>query len=337
MNPKAEADLIEAARAGDETSFQRLVSAQRASLRAHCYRMLGSAADADDALQETLLAAWQGIDRFEGRSKFRSWLFTIATHACMRLASRRPKRVTPPQLTAPGDPRADLPEPLLETAWLEPYTYDAAEHDARASVEAQYSECESVELAFVAALQLLPASQRAALILRDVLGFSARETASSLETSEASINSALQRARETVARQTPISQATNRRTIGEETHRRLVADFMGAWQRADVPALVALLAEDATFSMPPLPCWFRGRQDIGVFFAERVFALQWRFVPARANGQAAIAGYQRHEGSSTYRFEVLNVLDLRGQHVASICSFLKEASEPFGLPASIER
>jgi RNA polymerase sigma-70 factor (TIGR02960 family) len=337
MDAGEEAALLQAARGGDQASFQRLVRAHHPSLRAHCYRLLGSAADADDALQETLVGAWQGIGRFEGRSSLRTWLFTIATHACMRFASRHPRgrgRLSPIDRAPPSDPRATLPEPVLEAIWLEAYPDDPALSDGVESPEARYAERESIELAFVAALQLLPATQRAVLVLRDVLGLSAHETAEALDTSVASANSALQRARETIERRVPDeSQATNKRALGVEKHRRLVDDFIGAWSRADVEGIVALLAEDATFTMPPLPCWFHGRGALRVFLAERVFALKWRFLETSANGQPAMAAYQWDDATSTYRLDVLNVLQLRGDRVAGIHAFLRiDAADQFGLP-----
>jgi RNA polymerase sigma-70 factor (ECF subfamily) len=333
VDSREEARLIDAARGGDERSFQALIAPQRASLHAHCYRLLGSLADADDALQETLLGAWKGIRGFEGRSALRSWLFTIATHACMRFASQRQHRITPPERSEPSDPHAELPAPLTDEHWLEPYPDGRlGALDDAASPEARYSERESIELAFVAALQLLPATQRAVLILRDVLGFSADEAAEALETSVASANSALQRARNTLDRRLPDgSQAKNRKEIGEEAHRRITEDFLSAWSRADVAALVALLTEDVTFTMPPLPCWFRGPEDVGTFFGSRVFALRWRFFATHANGQPAIAAYGWHAESRTYRLEVLNVLGLRGERVTAINSFLEPTAERFAL------
>lgn len=329
----AEEALLEAARGGDATAFERLVAPQRQSLRAHCYRLLGNVADADDALQETLVGAWQGLAGFERRSTLRSWLFTIATNASMKLAARRPRRTTPPEHAPPSDPRAPLPEMNDEVPWLEPFPGSSLSEER--SAEAQYSERESIELAFVAALQLLPATQRAVLILRDVLGFSAQETAAALETSVASANSALQRARDTLAQHTPaMTQAAGRHALGDEAHRALVDRFLTTWIQADVPGLVALLAEDVTFTMPPLPCWFRGRDHVSTFFAERVFALRWKFVLTVANAQPAIAAYGWDEQTARYRFEVLSVLDFVGDRVAAVSSFLNTPAERWGLPVS---
>lgn len=335
MDPREEAAVVRAARDGDEASFRELVRIHRPSLRAHCYRFLGSTADAEDALQQTLINAWQGMGKFEARSSFRTWLLTIATHVCMRLGTRRAGgRLSPIDRSPPADPRAALPDEVLEAVWLEAYPDEAALLDGAPSPEARYAERESVELAFVAALQLLPSTQRAVLVLRDVLGFSAQETAEALETSVASANSALQRARETIARRLPDeSQATNSRSLGDEAHRRLVDNFIAAWSRADVDQIVALLTEDAVFTMPPLPCWFRGREAIRVFLSTRVFALRWRFLETSANGQPAMAAYKFDDATTTYRLDVLNVFELRGDRIAGIHAFLGIDAEPFGLPA----
>jgi RNA polymerase sigma-70 factor (ECF subfamily) len=279
-----------------------------------------------------LVAAWQGIGRFEGRSALRSWLFTIATHVCIRLAARGPGRRSPVDHAPPADPRSELPEPISEPIWLEPYADDPALSERVLSPEARYAERESVELAFVAALQLLPATQRAVLVLRDVLGFSAQETADALETSVPSSNSALQRARLTLEQRLPErSQAANRRELGDEAQRQLVESFIAAWSRADVDGIVKLLAEDATFTMPPLPCWFRGRDALRTFLAERVFALSWRFLATSANGQPAIAAYRWDAATQTFRLDVLNVLELRGERIAGIHAFLRVEPGPLRL------
>ena len=183
-----EAQLLEAARAGDENAFARLVEAHRRGLHAHCYRMLGSVPDAEDALQEALLSAWRGLPRFEGRSSLRSWLHAIATNACLRAIERRPKRVLPIDYAPPADPHDGLGEPLVESVWVQPYPDETLGlEEGLAGPEARYEQRESVELAFIAALQHLPARQRAVLVLRDVLGFSAREVAEALETTPAGV------------------------------------------------------------------------------------------------------------------------------------------------------
>src|SRR5437764_543909 len=196
--------LLQAARRGDEDAYTRLIGPHRAQLHAHCYRMLASAPDAEDALQEALLGAWRGLPRFEGRSSLRSWLYTIATNACLKAIERRPPRVLPIDYGPAADPHDTLAEPLVESVWVEPYPDDQfALEDGFAAPEARYEQREGVELAFIAALQHLPARQRAVLILRDVLGFSAREVAEALDTSPVSVDSALQRAHKTVDRRVP--------------------------------------------------------------------------------------------------------------------------------------
>lgn len=298
---------------GDEESFDRLIEPHRRELHAHCYRMLGSLHDADDALQETLLGAWKGLARFEGRSALRSWLYTIATNACLRMLEGRKRRELPGGAGPGDDPREPLGEPLAELVWIEPYPDELLRYENR----------ESVELAYVAALQLLPPNQRAALILREVLGFTAREAADVLETSVASVNSALQRARATLDRQLPArSQQETLRALGDERARALVSGFVDAWNRADVEGIVAMLTEEASFSMPPLPAWYRGRADIATFIAERVFATPWRFSELRVSGQPAMIGHRRDPDSGRYEFGALNVFTLDGDRIAAMTAFL---------------
>jgi len=341
-----EADLIAAARHGDEAAFETLVTAHQRRLHAYCYRMLGSVHDADDALQETLLAAWRGLGTFEGRSELRTWLYRIATHACLRLAASRRRRVLSPEHGPPRTDVYDLGEPVTEPVWLEPYP-EAEPADDSTNPEARYQERESVKLAFVAALQHLPASQRAVLILREVLEFSAAEVAQMLDRSVPSVNSSLQRARKAMAehraqhhpeQHAATSQRDELRALGEEGRRQLVAAFVQAWERADVPAMVALLAEDARFSMPPLPAWFRGRADVVRFMAERMWATPWRLVPMTANGQLAFACYQgdtAHRGDTgpgPFRLSAVNVVTLRAGRIAELTGFLDPAiHRQFGL------
>ena len=294
----------------EETEFERAVAPHRAELHAHCYRMLGSVADADDALQEALLGAWRGFSGFEGRSSLRSWLYRIATNACFQLLAQRPRRQVPSEQRAASAPESAL-EPLVEgPLWLEPYP-----EDPEASLEAR----QNVELAFVVALQHLPAAQRATLILREVVGMSAVEVAALLETSVASVDSALQRARRSVAERVPAeSQQTTLRTLGEPAVRELVSRFIGAWESANLPALLELFAEDVKFSMPPIPNWFNGRHDVGRFFGERVFAWPWRLRPTRANGQLAFACYQGPD----FRPGALNVITVANGKIAETIGFL---------------
>src|SRR5918912_1213247 len=231
--------LLDAARDGDEGAFQRLIEAYRPELHAHCYRMLGSVHDAEDALQESLLRAWRGIARFEGRSSLRSWLYTIATNTCLNAIEKRPKRVLPVDYGPAADPH-------------------------------------------------VPANQRAALILREVLGFSAKEVAEQLDTSVASVNSALQRARAAVEERVPEqTQQATLRTLGDDEVRELVERWVSAWERNDVDAMTSMLAEDATFTMPPLASWYEGRGGIEEWARNSSMSGDWRWkaVVTRANGQ----------------------------------------------------
>jgi RNA polymerase sigma-70 factor, ECF subfamily len=287
--------LLERARAGDEGAFGRLIEPRRGELHAHCYRMLGSVHDAEDALQDGLLRAWRGISRFEGRSSLRSWLYTIATNACLDQIARRPKRVLPIDYGPATDPHLGPGEPLVESVWVEPYPDRILGiEDGIAAPAACYERREGVELAFIAALQHLPATQRAVLILREVLGFSAKEVAASLETTVAGVNSALQRARAAVEERVPEqSQQATLRTLGDDSVRAVVDRYVDAWERNDVEAFAAMLAEDATFAMPPLASWYEGREAISLWAAGWPLsgAWRWRVVRTTANGQPALGFY----------------------------------------------
>ena len=321
-----ETELLATARAGDELAFQRLVERHRGELHAHCYRMLGSVHDADDALQEALLRAWRGLARFEGRSSLRSWLYTIATNACLTALGRRPKRVLPID-SGPADPHDRAGAPLVESVWMEPYPDERLGlADGLAAPEARYDQREGVELAFIAALQHLPGTQRATLILREVLGFSAREVAESLDTTVASVNSALQRARKTVDERLPErSQQATLRSLGDERLRDLVEGYVDAWERGDVAAVVAMLAEDATFSMPPNAECYRGRAAIADFLPRGPLSIRRRFVPVRASGQVAFGTYCWEEEHGRFRANAIHLVALRGTEIAQITAFLDRA------------
>ncbi len=329
-----ERQLLEAARKGDESSFERLVAPRQRELQAHCYRMLGSVPDAEDALQEALLRAWRGLSRFEGRSSLRSWLYRIATNACLDAVERRPKRVLPVDYGPSWDPHAGPGGPVVESVWIEPYPDETlAVEDGYAAPEARFEERESVELAFVAALQLLPANQRAVLIMREVLGFSAKETAESLDTTTASVNSALQRARKTMSEKTPAqSQQETLRSLGDDRVRELVEAYVDAWQREDIDGVVAMLAEDSTFSMPPLSCWYGG-PDGSASMADflRVGPLsgewRWRPVRVRASGQEALAFYEWDDGEGAYIPFALNVMTFTGERISDVTAFVTRSIE----------
>jgi RNA polymerase sigma-70 factor (TIGR02960 family) len=322
--PASEADLLAAARRGDSSAFEGLVARFRRELFAHCYRMLGSVHDAEDALQESLLAAWRGLAGFEGRSSLRPWLYRIATNACIRLISRRPRRILSPDYGPPRRDTGDLGEPVTEPIWLEPWPDDEPPAEpGEVDPAARLQRRESVELAFVAALQFLPGTQRAVLLLREVLEFSAAETATILDTTPASVNSALQRARKAVDERVPdTTQQEELAALGGDGQRELVDAFVAAWEGADIGALTTILAEDARFTMPPLPAWFDGREAVGRFFAERVFATPWRLTPLRANGQIAFAAYWVAPGADRYTISGVNLLSLRAGRIAWIASFL---------------
>jgi RNA polymerase sigma-70 factor (TIGR02960 family) len=291
-----------------------------------------------DALQESLLGAWRGLRAFEGRSSVRTWLYQITTNACLRLISRRPRRILSPDHGPPRRSEDGLGDPVTGPIWVEPWPEDVGAVAAEeVDPAARYLERESVELAFVAALQHLPSSQRAVLILRDVLEFPSAEVARILDTTPAAVNSALQRARKSVRQRVPEkTQRAELDEIGTNGGRELVDAFMDAWERSDVPALVALLTEDARFTMPPLPAWFRGRRDIGSFFAEQMFARPWRLVPLRANGQSAFAGYRGDPDGRRFRLAGINVLEVRAGRIGWIASFLDpDVHRHFGLASEI--
>jgi RNA polymerase sigma-70 factor (ECF subfamily) len=303
--------------AAPDEAYQRLVEPHRAELHAHCYRMLGSVHDAEDALQDALLRAWRALPRFEGRSSVRTWLYRIATNACLDLLKRRPR---------------------FELEQLEPYPDDRLEiEDAPASPAARYEQRESVELAFVVALQQLPGTQRAALLLRDVLGFSAKETAHTLDTTVASANGALRRARAAVKEQLPErSQQATLRRLGDAGTRELVERYTAAFERGDLEAIVGMLAEDAVFSMPPYPLVFTGQEAIARFLKAGPLQVRWRHLPTRVNGQLAVGCYAWDRERDAYVAHVLDVLTLRGDRIAAVTAFVDAVSfAGFGLPETL--
>ncbi|MFC1419155.1 RNA polymerase subunit sigma-70 [Streptacidiphilus cavernicola] len=334
---------MEAARAGDQGAFERLAEPHRHELQVHCYRMLGSIEDAEDAVQETYLRAWVRLDSYAGRAPFRAWLYGIATHACLDALRRRKARVWPSDLSGPGDPRRE-PAPPVELPWLQPYPdllLDAAA-PADAEPEALVTSKETVELAFLASIQRLPARQRAVLIMRDVLDWSAKDTAASLGTTPAAVNSALQRAHATLADHLPADRAgwTPKSSTAEKS---LLKQLITAWERSDTTALVALLRADARLVMPPRPSWFSGRDDIAVFFREHVFAGMgggWLLRPTGANRQPAVAAYWRAPGASEHRpfgIAVLGVLGADdGGGIAEFAMFAQPELFPrFSLPSRL--
>jgi RNA polymerase sigma-70 factor, ECF subfamily len=320
-----EATLLRAARGGDDDAFGRLVGPYRGEVQAHCYRLLGSVQDAEDVLQESLVRAWKGLGGFDGQGSIRPWLYRIATNRCLTVLGKRARRELPADLT-PG-------APLTEVAWLEPYP------DRFLGPEAGAEQRESVELAFVAALQHLSATQRAVLVLREVLGFSAAEVAAQLDTSVAAVNSGLQRARKALADRTPaVSQQATLRTLGAGTIKDLADRYAAAWHAADIDAIVAMLADDATYSMPPLPAWYRGLGAIREFL-ETPLRYRWRFVPVAANGQMAFGTYLWDDDQDAFVWAGLDVLRFTaGGEVAEVVAFLDAGLCPaFGLPRRMAR
>ena len=297
--------------------------------------MLGSVQEAEDAVQDTFLRAWRGLGAFEGRSSVRSWLYRIATNVCLNALNGRSKRALPLDLGPPADPRDHLAAPLVESVWVECFPDERfGVADGHAAPGARYEQREAVELAFVAALQHLPPGQRAVLILRDVLGFSAREVAEALGTTVPAVKSSLQRARKAVDERSPeMTQQATLRSIGDGGARDVVRRYVDAWERDDVHAVVAMLAEDATLAMPPTPTWYRGRPAISAFYRGLFGTHRWRHVETRANGQLAVGCYAWDDGLACFAPLVLDVLTLRGAQIEAITAFLSpEVFGRFGLP-----
>ena len=328
-----ESGAVAAARAGDESAFADLVEPHRRELQLHCYRMLGSLEDSEDLVQETFLRAWRKRESFEGRSTFRAWLYKIATNACLDALERRP-RVTPLQNGA---------QPLAETPWLQPYPDELLEGIAASDEEpeAEVVDKETIELAFIAAIQLLPPKQRAVLISRDVLGWSSAESADLLGVSVASVNSALQRARATMKRHLPrrrLDWAADSDPSREE--RELLQRYMDATEQGDARAMVELLRADALCTMPPTPAWYVGADAIVEAWVQGGFGDDaWghlRCVLTRTNKQPAVACYVKRAGDSEYRPLALDVLRIEDGAFAEITAFpLEPLLDALGLPRKL--
>ena len=302
----------------DRVEFDDVVARHRSELLAHCYRMLGSPHDAEDALQDALIGAWKGWDGFEGRSSVRTWLFRIATNSCLKQVERRPTRVLSFDLGPGFTQTADLGEFDTAHRFLEPW---ASEPDDGGDPEAAYARRESVEVAYVAALQHLPGTQRAVLLLREVLQFPAAEVAELLDTSVPSVNSALQRARASLEERTHgRSQQAELAALGDDGVRRLLDEFVSAWEAADVDRMADLLAEDARFTMPPLPAWFDGREMVLRFIAERMFAVPWRLERRYVNGQPGFLCRMLVDG--VWQLGAVNAIALRDGLVSHIAAFV---------------
>jgi RNA polymerase sigma-70 factor, ECF subfamily len=318
-----EGELLMLARAGDEGAFSDLVEAHRAELRSYCYRMLGSVQDAEDAVQNAMLRAWRGLGAFEGRSSVRSWLYAIATNTTLDLARHRSRRELPADFGPPAAAGAALEDPVLDPVWLEPYPdrWLAGAPGSRpgagavpggvAGPEARYEQRESVEIAFTVMLQHLAPLQRAVLILRDVLAFSAAEVAAQLSTTVASVNSALQRARAAAQAGLPdSSQQSALRTLGDARLAAVAAQYADALETGDVDALLALLTADATWCMPPMPTWFQGHEALRSWLIRDPLSHRWQHAATRANGQLAVGCYIYSPAAGGYEPAVIDVLTL---------------------------
>ena len=330
-------ELIARARAGDGDAFRELIEPHRRELQVHCYRMLGSFQDAEDALQDTLLSAWQGLAGFEGRASIRTWLYRIATNRCLnalRSANRRPAK----EWDIPG---IEPPEPsrLGEVVWLEPYPDALLEGAINVPLgpEARYDQTEAISLAFVTALQVLPARQRAVLILREVLGYHANEVADMLDATVESVNSALKRARASLQRRlSPIGEREPPPAPDSPAEQELVAKFVRAYQSGDVDALVALLTADVNVSMPPVPLEYHGRDVVARFYASVMPpGRRYDLVPTRANGQLAFGAYLRAPAGGIRHGAGLLVLTLTGDQICAMTRFDNSVLPWFGMPRSL--
>ena len=331
--------VLARARAGDGEAFRELTDPYRRELELHCYRMLGSVQDAEDTMQETLLAAWRGLDRFEERASIRTWLYKIATNRCLnalRSSGRRPAAAATFQWTVPPPEPTRRTEPL----WLQPYPDVLLDDlpDAEPGPEARYERREAVALAFVAGLQRLPPRQRAVLVLRDVLGYSAAQAAGMLAVSEVSVNSALQRARATLTAQLPATGRDSAPAPRSARERELTSRFADAFETADIDRLLALLTEDAWLTMPPEPLEYQGHAAIAGFFQTRA---QWRpggvrLVPTQANNQPAFGYYRADPQERVAHAHSLVVLTLAGGKICAITRFGGNGLfARFGLPPTV--
>jgi RNA polymerase sigma-70 factor (TIGR02960 family) len=329
-------DLIARARAGDGEAFRELTEPYRRELQLHCYRMLGSLQDAEDVLQDTLLAAWQGLGGFEERASIRTWLYRIATNRCLnalRSTSRRPAKEW-------DIPQVEPPEPtrLGDVVWLEPYPDALLEGAIKIPLgpEARYKQTEAISLAFVTALQLLPARQRAVLILREALGYHATEVADMLASTVESVNSALKRARATLRRRLPSKDDREPPPAPDSrVEHALVAKFVRAWQSGDVDALVDLLTADVTVSMPPIPLEYHGRDVVARFCASLMRRRRHDLVPTRANGEPAFGAYLRAPTGGIRHGTGLFVLTLTADRICAMTRFDSSVLPWFGLPQSL--
>jgi RNA polymerase sigma-70 factor (ECF subfamily) len=336
-----EGALLERARGGDEAAFGGLVDRYSGELKLHCYRIVGSVQDAEDLVQETLLAAWRGLDRFEGRASLSTWLYRIATNRCLNALRDGGRRPRAPGESPEGTPVPPQPTRLRDPVWLEPYPDTLLDSlvDRSPQPGARYETREAIGLAFMVALQRLPPRQRAVLVLRDVLGFRAREVAVMLDTSEVAVNRALQRARAAIDRTASSAGREAAPLPGSREERELVARFTASFEAGDIPGVLALLAHDAVLTMPPEPLEYEGPHAIGAFLSTVPAggALErFRLVPTRANGQPAFGCYLRDPRAPIRHAYGLMVLTLSGDHIAAITGFPDTSVfRSFGLPRTL--
>ena len=327
-----ESRSLEEARAGDDHAFRALAARHERELLVHCYRMLGSIEDAEDMVQETFLRAWRSLDTFAGRSTLRAWLYRIATNVSLDALAKRRRRSLPTLTHAPGNPQDPYTPPPQESPWLEPLPDALVDERPGLSPDRHYEVRESVTLAFLTALQCLPGRQRAVLLLCDVLGWSARETAEILEMSVASVTSSLQRARGAM-KKLGAQPGSARKMPADEVRASLLTRYVQAWEAADAESLVALLQEDAAMTMPPIPLWLRGKIAISQFLASRLFLPgsrgTFRLAATSANGCPAFGVYRRDE-AGIFRPASLHVLVLGADLIEEVHSFLVPDSRLFG-------
>jgi RNA polymerase sigma-70 factor (ECF subfamily) len=323
----------------DQDEFTALTEPHRRELRAHCYRMLGSVQEAEEMVQETLLRAWNRRETYEGRSTLRAWLYKIATNLCLDSLRKRPRRSLPIARQEASNLERPIPASINEPIWLEPYPDDLPAPD-ESDPEVRYSKQESIRLAFITSLHLLPPRQRAVLILRDVLGWQADEVAETLEQSVPSVKSALHRARSTMAKhQRTLQRERISPHLTDEQLRHQLDRYVEAWETADVAKLVSLLKDDSTFSMPPIPSWYRGAKNIGALVGKTIFAGQasgrWRLWPTRANNQPGFGLYRLNEAGS-YDGYGIQVVTFDGKQIADITTFRVPALMPlFNLTSTL--
>lgn len=333
METPSQRTLVSAAQAGDRTAFDALVTPYRSELLVHCYRMLGSLHEAEDLVQETLLRAWEKRTTFTLPGSYRAWLYRIATNLCLNVLNRKPRRSLPTISHASIDPTHPLPQKLWEPIWLEPFPDDLLA-DQHSDPEERLLQRERITLAFLVALHQLTPAQRAILLLREVLEWPAHEVAEWLDLSVPAVNSALQRARRTL-QQAHILLPEDSAAPSSVHLQTLLERYVTLWEQADVPGLVALLRDDAWFTMPPIPGWFSGKAAITTFFERTVFtaAGKWRLLPTHANASPAFGLYRQQNEGDAYRLYGLLVLGMVGEHIASMITFLEATSiSPFELP-----